>query len=50
MHLDEEGTQDNPRHFWRTRFPWNIDPPELLDNKAAVATVMHATEKTREKF
>ena len=48
-YLDEQGTQDDLGHYWRTGFPWEIDPAELPDNKAAVLAVMLVTEKKLQK-
>ena len=45
MYLDTDGTSEDPGPYWRTGFPWTIEPSDLIDNKAAVAAVMHATEK-----
>ena len=36
MFLDEQGTHDDPGPYWRTEFPWTIEPDDLVDNKAAV--------------
>ena len=49
MYLDEQGTQDDPGLYWRTKFLWNIDLTELLDNKATVASVMNMTENKLQK-
>lgn len=49
MYLDTEGTSDDPGPYWRTRFPWTVEPEDLIDNKAAVAAVMNATEKKLSK-
>ena len=49
MHLDSSGTADDPGPYWRTGFPWTIEPNDMADNKAAVAAVMHATEKKLRK-
>ena len=49
MFLDEQGTHDDPGPYWRTEFPWTIEPDDLIDNKAAVTAVMHATEKKLSK-
>ena len=45
MYLDKCGNKDDPGPYWRTEFPWTIEPDDLVDNKAAVAAVMYATEK-----
>ena len=49
MYLDSSGTIDDPGPYWRTGFPWTIEPSDMTDNKAAVAAVMHATEKKLRK-
>ena len=49
MFLDEVGTCEDPGPYWRTEFPWTIEPEDLIDNKAAVAAVMHATERKLDK-
>ena len=48
-YLDKKGTPEDPGPYWVAKFPWNIDPTELPDNKTAVATVMHVTEKKLQK-
>merc|ERR1711888_380693 len=45
MHLDEEGTGEDPGPYWVTEFPWVKDKSDLVNNKAAVQGVMIATEK-----
>ena len=44
MFLDTDGSDTDPGPYWRTRFPWTVEPADLADNKAAVAAVMHSTE------
>ena len=45
MHLDKEGTPEDPGPYWRTSFPWTISPDELVNNRPAVTALMYATEK-----
>ena len=45
MYLDVAGTKEDPGPYWRTEYPWTIEPEDLIDNKAAVTAVMLATEK-----
>ena len=49
MYLDELGTEDDPGPYWRTEYPWTIEPEDLVDNKAAVSAVMRATERKLDK-
>ena len=49
MYLDVEGTEEDPGPYWRTGFPWTIEPSDLVDNKAAVTAVMHTTERKLNK-
>ena len=48
-YLDKKGTPNNPSLYWVAMFPWNIDPTELPDNKAAVTDVTHVTKKKLQK-
>ena len=45
MYLDEEGTLEDPGPYWRTKFPWKLNPNELVNNRPAVTAMMYATEK-----
>ena len=49
MYLDTAGTDDDPGPYWRTGFPWTVEPSDLVDNKAVVKAVMHATERKLNK-
>ena len=49
MYLDSAGTDEDPGPYWRTSFPWTIEPKDLVDNKAAVAAVMYSTERKLSK-
>ena len=49
MHLDISGTEDDPGPYWRTKFPWTVEPSDLIDNKKAVLAVMRSTLKKLEK-
>ena len=49
MYLDEEGTEDDPGPYWRTKYPWNIPKEDLIDNYQAVLGVMNATAKKLDK-
>ena len=49
MYLDVDGVEEDPGPYWRTDFPWTIEPDDLVDNKAAVLAVMRATEKKLSK-
>ena len=49
MYLDITGTHEDPGPYWRTSFPWTVEPHDLVDNKAAVLAVMRATEKKLSK-
>ena len=49
MYLDSEGTVDDPGPYWRTGFPWTIEPKDMIDNKAVVAAVMNATKRKLSK-
>ena len=46
---DEEGVEDDPGPYWRTKLPWNIDKMELADNRPAVLGVMNATKRRLQK-
>ena len=45
MFLDTEGSETDPGPYWRTGYPWTVEPEDLVNNKAAVAAVMHSTER-----
>ena len=45
MHLDLIGTSDDPGPYWRTQFPWTVEPNDLINNKAAITAVMFSIEK-----
>ena len=49
MYLDVEGTVEDPGPYWRTNFPWTVEPRDLADNKAAVIAVMNSTERKLNK-
>ena len=43
MHLEKEGTENDPGPYWETFQPWIIDKTDLVDNKPAVLGVMNST-------
>lgn len=49
MQLDVLGTEEDPGPYWRTGFPWTVEPSDLVDNRAAVTAVMHSTERKLNK-
>ena len=49
MHLEEEGTVDDPGPYWETLQPWIIDKKVLVDNKPAVLGVMNSTMRKLNK-
>lgn len=49
MYLDVTGSEEDPGPYWRTKFPWTVEPSDLIDNKRAVSAVMRFTLKKLEK-
>ena len=45
MHLDIAGSEADPGPYWTTKFPWTLNPEELINNKRAVTALMHSTER-----
>ena len=43
MHLDQEGSANDPGPYWVSSLPWTLDKAELIDNKPAVLGVMNST-------
>ena len=49
MHLDIEGTPEDPGPYWVTNYPWNVPREDLANNYPAVLGVMNATAKKLNK-